>query len=158
MIGETLISMVAGGAGAFVYSRWFQPKRLQGPPVPPQPGPPEPPVPPPGRVYSDSTAKVRLEAGMLVLIPSTGGYAPDATDAELVRVTDRVEDGWLQVESLRADGYTRAVQPEVYAEAARVVNVQKLEEFLDALGMGESEARRKSATPLLRSPGEWLFQ
>lgn len=160
MIGETLIAMVAGGAGAFCYDRWFRPARLNQPPTPPEPGPPEPPVPPEGRAYSDSTAKIKIKTGMVLLIPSTGGYAPDATDAELVLVGDRTKDdsGWFEVERLGAGGYTTRIKSEVYADVARIVYVEKLEEFLDALGMSESAARRKSAMPLLRSPAEWLFR
>lgn len=156
-----LCGFLGGAGGGFVASRMQHLRRQASNPNAhrrrPEPGPPEPPKPPRRAFSSSPYPRIKLRQGDIVLIPSDGGYAPDASDPEMVRVLT-VAGNQATVLRVNPEGEApRFINAEPYADAVRIVNFEKLLDFLDALGKDESHARRKAATPLLRSPEEWLF-
>lgn len=83
--------------------------------------------------------KKQIKAGMVVLVPSNGGYAPDATDPELKRVFPGPNGRFLLAPLTGNDpGYE--VDPcEMYA-----IDDEKLAFFLDA-ATGEGGALRRDS-------------
>lgn len=104
--------------------------------------------------------KVILKPGMIVLIPSDGGYAPDATEPELCFInpppSQLADRGLVQIEGLITDR-AEFIENEVYSDAIRIVHVKMLTSFLDSLTMPEYAARRKDAASLLQNPEAGLF-
>lgn len=114
----------------------------------------------PGEEDVNAPPKMTLKPGMIVLVPSDGGYAPDATEPELCFINpppaQLADRGLIQIEGLITDR-AEFIENEVYSDAIRIVDVKMLTSFLDSLTMPEYAARRKDAASLLQNPEAGLF-